>query len=195
MLCLCGGRRRQEGPHFASKCQCWSPVIQTTPGESRELEEQHGRCLVGVGLLLGCWYQSCSWRDRQECWLWIKHSSANLTSTIQQHLVLKRCQASPQRVRLRVIRLAEFFRSVRIAALVCMPNMHTSVVLRAAGEIVAATRKTCCYASASSGLTNLALSSRATGSLVMCPFAVLIPSRIASLCAAASRAPSVATCN
>jgi len=161
---------------------------QTRRAESREREEQLGHCRVGVGLLLECWYQSCSWRDRQECWIWIKQSRLNSTFTLQQWKIWRRARP-------RAIRHAEFFRSVRIAALVCMPNMHTSVVLRAAGEIVAATRKTCCYASASSGLTNLALSSRATGSLVMCPFAVLTPSRIASLCAAASRAPSVATCN
>lgn len=73
------------------------------------------------------------------------------------------------------------FRSVRIAALVCMPSTHTSGVGRVAGETVAATRKTCCYASASSGLTKSVESSRATGSLVMCPLAVLTPSRIASL--------------
>ena len=188
MLCLCGGRRRQEVRHFASMCRYSSPRIQTTPGESREREVQLGHCRVGVGLLLGCWYQSCSWRDRQDCWLWIKQSSLNSTSTIQQWKIW-------QRARLRAIRRAAYFLSVRTVALVCMPSTHTSGVGRAAGATVAATRKTCCYASASSGLTKSAESSRATGSLVMCPFAVLTPSRIASLCAAASRAPSFATCN
>ena len=161
---------------------------QTRQGESREREERLGHCRVGVGLLLGRWYQSCSWRDRQECWIWIKQSRLNSTFTLQQWKIW-------QRARLRVIRHAEFFRSVRIAALVCMPSTHTSGVGRVAGETVVATRKTCRYASASSGLTKSVESSRATGSLVMCPFAVLTPSRIASLCAAASRTPRVATCN
>ncbi len=144
MLCPCGGRRRQEEQHFASTFRYLSPVIQTRQGESREPEVLHGHSRAAACGLACRWYQSCSWRDRQECWLWIKHLRAILSSTIQQHLALKRCQASPQRIRHRAVRHEEFFPNVRIAALVCMPSTHTSGVGRVAGATVAATRKTCC---------------------------------------------------
>ena len=81
-----------------------------------------------------------------------------------------------------------------------MPSMRTFVVGRVVGEIVVATSYridalvNASYSSASLGFTKSIESSRATGSLVMCPFAALTPSRMASLCCAAARAPSDAIC-